>query len=377
MFSRLQRSPAELASSRADTDRRLASVMGSDAADAEEIVSRARVLYSDLLVSGKARRPCRQPRLDKCQERQTARPSEKQWVRDRRNAVLSAVNEERRRGSTAISVATEDLPQGLQKELANQKAEAGKRKAEAYLDGLLLPEEAGDEVREEAARREKQKSSHDKTRRKSFTQVTALTKLKTQQQSPAWALRDLPSPGYFADCTMPQKKKWGELLANLGVSVTEDLKQAKVVISNDVSNLARKYKAFAALMGAVILSGDVLNKQAGLRLGHETGCNGAVSVFCTEKFITEQPGLTMLVREACERGGRCQGSGGWKAKSMAEVLQTRGRREAVILHGRNEEVQVQGNNKTQKLTGDTLAAWLAKKYIDHNASAWIKGSNAT
>ena len=40
--------------------------------------------------------------------------------------------------------------------------------------------------------------------------------------------------------------------------MTEDLKRANVVITDDVNNMARKYKVFAALMGAVILCGDVL-----------------------------------------------------------------------------------------------------------------------
>ena len=62
------------------------------------------------------------PGLDKCQERQTSRRSGKQWVCNGRNAVLSAVRDENRRGSTAIAMATEDLPQGLQKELAKPKS---------------------------------------------------------------------------------------------------------------------------------------------------------------------------------------------------------------------------------------------------------------
>eukprot|EP00435_Cladocopium_sp_Y103_P048565 s89_g14.t1 len=382
LFSQLQRSPAEQASAKTDTDRRLATVMGTySETDATEIVSRARVLYSELLVSGKARKPSGRSRLHKCQEMKQRRPSEKQWVRDRRSAVLSAASD--RRNTVPNLPAIEDLPPGLQKEVAKQKDHACKRKAEAYLDGLLLPAEADGNVLAEAAKKLKTDAANDTTRRRNFQRVTTEVKLKTKKQSPAWAVKNLECPVYFAGCGAREKSQWSKKLRDLGITtVTQartvfDLKQARMLIIPDSSKVARKYRVYSALMGATLLSGSILEEKKGLKLSHVSGFQKPVSVFCTDKFKQEQPGLVLLVREACARGRAADG--GWKAVSLQEAARTAGRRSSIILHGKNEKVQVAGgwnNKKTELLTGEAFAAWVSKKYIAHGASAWVKASKA-
>lgn len=71
------------------------------------------------------------------------------------------------------------MPEPLQKELAKQESQAVKRKAEAYLDGLLLPTEADGKVLSAAAAKLKTDAANDAARRKKFQEVTTATKLKT------------------------------------------------------------------------------------------------------------------------------------------------------------------------------------------------------
>ena len=77
-----------------------------------------------------------------------------------------------------------------------------------------------------------------------------------------------------------------------------------MIVIKDIDHFAQKYRAFSALMGAVVLSGPILDGQGGLKLSHKPGFKFGVSVYATNNFKKEQPGLTLLVREACARGRR-------------------------------------------------------------------------
>ena len=150
-----------------------------------------------------------------------------------------------------------------------------------------------------------------------------------------------------------------------------------MIVIKDIDHFAQKYRAFSALMGAVVLSGPILDGQGGLKLSHKPGFKFGVSVYATNNFKKEQPGLTLLVREACARGS-AQDDSGWQAVSLEDAAKNkRGKRTApIILHGKDETVQVQGASKKCRLmTGGAFTTWVAKLYIDHQASAWIKGSN--
>jgi hypothetical protein len=140
MFSHLKRSPAELASSRGDTDRRLAVIIGSDPQFDNEIVERAQKLYGKLLRSGRARTSKRQPRLD-CRRVGAEKPeSKKSWIRARKKAVDAAAQEQADIRTPERRPPLE-LPESLAKEVAKQKDLEKKRKAEAFLEGSLLDSE--------------------------------------------------------------------------------------------------------------------------------------------------------------------------------------------------------------------------------------------
>ncbi len=147
----------------------------------------------------------------------------------------------------------------------------------------------------------------------------------------------------------------------------QDLKQARLLVVKSV-NLVRKYRVFAGLMGSVVLSGSVLDKKAGVRMGHQVGCQSRARVFVTGQFQTEHPALTLIVREACTRGSR---QGGWTACSLEETQNPPGRVPGLVLRGQNEDVHVAGKKAT-RLTASEFAAWVAKKYSVPDSTAWIK-----
>lgn len=156
--------------------------MESDVADAEEIVSRAQVLYySELFVSGKhASHAANQDLTNARSDRRLAAPENNGFAMAEMQCFqLSGMK-------------TVEVPQPLQwrqkiclracrKSLQNQKAEAGKRKAEAYLDGHLLPEEAWCGKRPRARR--SNNPTRTKTRRQNVLWVTALTNLKKRKSN--------------------------------------------------------------------------------------------------------------------------------------------------------------------------------------------------
>lgn len=138
----------------------------------------------------------------------------------------------------------------------------------------------------------------------------------------------------------------------------------------DANEISRKHTVFAALMGAVLLSGCILDKKSGLKLAYDTGFKFPARIFATEEFKRSEPAVTMVVREACSRG---QDASGWVATSFQDAQRPPGRAAGLVLKGKTENVRV-GGKKAQLLTGDDFVAWVAKKYILAENSAWIKAS---
>ena len=196
MFSCLKRSPAELASSRQDTDRRLAVVVGSDPQFDEVVLEKARELYANMLPSGRSRAASRRPRID-CGRKGKERSGSKQaWSRARKRAVEKAAEEESKFRTPARRPPV-DLPESMAKECAKQREAERKRKAEAYLEKTLLEEEATDEVKADAAKRAKIDAANDRDRHKKFVTINAAVALTQQQQSQKWALTGLPQPAWL------------------------------------------------------------------------------------------------------------------------------------------------------------------------------------
>ena len=193
MFSHLKRSPAELASSKADTDRRLAVVIGAHQDNDEALLIRARELYSTHLSCGRSRSTIRQARVDRGRVGKRRPASKQAWVRQRQAAVGAAARQEAELVTPQRRPRAE-LPESLAKESAKQDALQKKRKAEAWLEGTLLDKEATAEVREEAAKRQKIDASNDKDRRRKFQHVSAIVKLRARRQGKDWALQSLQGP---------------------------------------------------------------------------------------------------------------------------------------------------------------------------------------
>ena len=199
MFSQLKRSPAELASSRTETDRRLAIVMGSDSRFDDRITERARELYGKLLPSGRARTSVRKTRIDSGRAGLQDKPESKQaWVRKRKEAVDRAASQESLHTPQRRPCRVE-LTDSMAKEVAKQDDLLKKRKAEAYLEGTLLEKEITPEVQAEAAQRLKMDGANDKVRAKKYTEVMEKIAFRQSPQTARWALEHLPSPAHILD----------------------------------------------------------------------------------------------------------------------------------------------------------------------------------
>ncbi len=222
-FAQLKRSPVEQASSHVDTDRRVAIVIGScfGPEEVQTVVSKARALYGQLLGSGKAR-SVHKTRIDAgtCGRTTTkTKASEKHFARTRSAAIRKVTSETEL--VTPPRQPRQDLPDSVQKEVKKQESQALKRKAEAYLDGLLLDKEATPEVLAAAGHQVKADGANDKTRRKQFLSVSASLK-RQAKQTRVWALANLPSPAFFLGASEVEKGRWTRLLAAAGVSHVTD-----------------------------------------------------------------------------------------------------------------------------------------------------------
>ena len=210
LFSKIKRSPVELASASVDTDRRLAIVMGDDAqgmkSDEDTLITEAQKLYVGLLRSGKARASAKTRRLNAGSKRKLRplpgkKKTEAQWHRRRRAAVARATRDDAEL-VTPPRRAPVELPQSLQKETDRQRTQAGKRKAEAFLDGYLLDEEITDSVRQVARDQLRGNNASDAKRRKAWTTYEETRIMANEMQTRQWALRDLPT-NVWLDKTEP------------------------------------------------------------------------------------------------------------------------------------------------------------------------------
>ena len=189
--------------------------------EVQTVVSKARALYGQLLNSGKAR-SVHKTRIDAgtCGRTTTkTKASEKHFARTRSAAIRKVTSETEL--VTPPRQPRQDLPDSVQKEVKKQESQALKRKAEAYLDGLLLDKDATPEVVAAAGHQVKADGANDKTRRKQFLSVSASLK-RQAKQTRVWALANLPSPAYFLDASEVEKGRWTRLLATAGVSQVTD-----------------------------------------------------------------------------------------------------------------------------------------------------------
>ena len=216
MFSHLKRSPAELASSKIDTDRRLAVVIGSDSQFDHEVLERARDMYGKMLRSGRARTQLRETRVDAGRAGSQKDDSHKGWMRKRKQAVDKAAQEEELRTPERRRPPVE-LPESLAKEEAKQKALLRKRKTEAFLEGTLLDSEITDDLKDEAEKRKKVDEQNDRQRCKAYAAMAKSVHVAKHGLAARSALQNLPVPAFFLE-GITDKTRLENQLRKVGVT---------------------------------------------------------------------------------------------------------------------------------------------------------------
>lgn len=212
----MKRSPVELASASADTDRRVCAAMGCtlDQKQEEEMLQEARAIYARLSQSGKSRSSeGRTKRLDAGRKGPIRQSSHKNWMRKRKQAVEDAAAQ---LVTPPRKISPQDLPDSSRKEADQQSRLEKKRKAEAYSDGLLLKSEVTEAIVAEAEKQAKTDASNDRARRSKFHSRHAAVEASITKKTVAWALKGLPSPALNTDVA----KDWTSALRQCGVSLT-------------------------------------------------------------------------------------------------------------------------------------------------------------
>ena len=117
----------------------------------------------------------------------------------------------------------------------------------------------------------------------------------------------------------------------------------------------------AALRGGTILSGSVLEGRSGAKVTYNSGLMLPVAVFTSNDFKRQEPGMTMILRDACSHG--------WQAVAV-EGLRGRGRRPSLHLKASSERVQ--GVRGVLLLTGNEFVTWLTGKCVNKTLTARVQ-----
>jgi len=367
MFSGLKRSPAELASSRLDTDKRLAVVVGGDAQFDGMVVAKARELSGTLLRSGRARSTTRAPRIDRGRAGLERPDSHRVWLRKRKEAVDKAAQEDQdlctphRRPVLALT-------ESLQKEVDKQEALSKKRKAEAFLEGTLLEKDVTDEIRIAAQKKIGLDQANDKQRHKNCVRILQAVEMTQKKQTQAWALRNLPQPALLTQ-TGNEKNILQRALKQAGVSTfVQDMREAKLLVVDQVQAMTRTQRLLSAVMGCVVLSASTLRGAGGVKLTFHAGVEKRVRLFLTDAFKRENAALTLVVREAVARRL------GLTAVTSEEARRKDGWKWGLTLKGNNENLGATSRcKKILQLTGDEFVKWATQFFLHSGASAWVKG----
>ena len=236
LFSKMKRSPVELASAKDDTDTRMAVVMGQDSMADQEVIFEAQRLYASFLKSGRARRRV-VPRFDLGKKAVTpgkSKGSHAEFMRKRKAAVQA----EALQTTPPSKRPRRELPESLEKESRRQCALQEKGKVEAFLDKLLLPEEITPDLRIQAASVAKKWANADKTR---IEKVELRKALCDMQMSQCQALRGLQGPVHFYKVAQETSHKWLSELKKIGINRSTQAKISSLSpgfnsIKNSVQN---------------------------------------------------------------------------------------------------------------------------------------------
>ena len=103
------------------------------------------------------------------------------------------------------------------------------------------------------------------------------------------------------------------------------------------------------------MSGQILLGKSGMKIAYQRGFSLPVAVFVSKFFQEKEPGLTMLVRHACQDG-----------------LKGRGRKPSLLLKAAAEAGQ--GMRGVKSLTSAQFVAWLTQTCLNRSLSSRIRGA---
>ena len=93
------------------------------------------------------------------------------------------------------------------------------------------------------------------------------------------------------------------------------------------------------------------------------GLDMDAAVFVTDAFKEEEPGLTMILREACRRG--------WKPVRSAD-LKGRGKKPSLLLKGGGETIEGFARTQVKCLTVADVVRWVTETCLDRSRSGRVR-----
>ena len=276
------------------------------------------------------------------------------------------------------------------KERCFQRQNALKRKAEAMVDGLLLTDEITEEVQQEAARAAKVQKQADQQRAKKKKEYLLNAHLTSTKQSTQWALQNLIGPAWC--CPKLGKQLQQEVKEKLHehnvTSLTQDIIDA---IDNNYHNFSMNFirttacrtyvkQSFWRSMALRMLKEKFVScrRSTALPCCQLLRCwvKGArnlssirqdlqVALFVTDAFKREEPGMTVLLREACQRG--------W-LPVLSPALKGRGLKPSLLLQGAGEVTQGFAKTKVKCFGSADFLRWLTTICLKKESTARVMKS---
>ena len=145
----------------------------------------------------------------------------------------------------------------------------------------------------------------------------------------------------------------------------QDLRQAKLLVVNGFANVERKVRFMSALNGSTMLSASALLGQGGTKLVFNPGQDLQVALFVTDAFKREEPGMTVLLREACQRG--------W-LPVLSPALKGRGLKPSLLLQGAGEVTQGFAKTKVKCFGSADFLRWLTTICLKKESTARVMKS---
>ena len=224
---------------------------------------------------------------------------EKSWLSNRRAAVMAAVPT--CPASTVEEVLASACPDvsftGKQQELYDkQVAKAKRRKVQAYLDNSLLADEIEEDLAANAAVEIKERMKRTKERAAKKKRVDNVMKPKTS----LW-MELQGKPCFIEESDIVAKDEIAKAMAEWGCRRVDERKDARVFIAVDPSNPGMRTRWSAVMMGAWIVSDQVLvSRGEGAILKYRPAVAKRRKIFFTQAFKDKHPVVFKIIAETAE-----------------------------------------------------------------------------